>query len=100
MRGEIALSNAKIEYEPQFPEAVIDFNFVVEDIFLAIPFSCFTPAPQPRFSAGDVVRLKSGGPRMTVTDTSEGDALCSYFNADDDHSHASVPFAALEHAAD
>ena len=33
-----------------------------------------------KFKIGDVVVLKSGGPQMTVTGSSEGDrALCSWF---------------------
>ena len=33
------------------------------------------------FKKGDIVRLKSGGPRMTVkyTDTSLGELLCQWF---------------------
>ncbi len=35
----------------------------------------------PQFAVGDVVRLNSGGPRMTVIDTggSVGDLTCSWF---------------------
>lgn len=41
-------------------------------------------SPEPRFSIGDVVSLKSGGPRMTVESVSKSDdgsvtAHCSWF---------------------
>lgn len=31
------------------------------------------------FEAGDVVELKSGGPRMTIGSIADGQALCSWF---------------------
>lgn len=31
--------------------------------------------------AGDIVVLKSGGPKMTVAWVEEGDALCEWFDA-------------------
>ncbi|MDR7032868.1 DUF2158 domain-containing protein [Mesorhizobium sp. BE184] len=37
------------------------------------------------FKSGDVVRLKSGGPNMTVNDTAaSGMYLCNWFNRDGD----------------
>ncbi len=39
--------------------------------------------PAPPFSPGEVVRLKSGGPAMTVTGTNEsGDVLVMWFDGD------------------
>ena len=32
------------------------------------------------FSAGDIVRLKSGGPRMTIRWIEDGDAYCEWFD--------------------
>jgi uncharacterized protein YodC (DUF2158 family) len=34
----------------------------------------------PEFKAGDVVRLKSGGPRMTLYFISGANVTCKYFN--------------------
>lgn len=40
----------------------------------------------PRFSIGDVVSLKSGGPRMTVCLVDGDDVACAWFTrAEDDH---------------
>ena len=38
-----------------------------------------TVATQPKFNPGDVVRLKSGSPSMTVEQVSGKQALCSWF---------------------
>ena len=50
-----------------------------------------------KFKTGDVVRLKSGGPNMTVADydeygypTSEWKYLCRWF--DEKHKHAELTF--------
>jgi uncharacterized protein YodC (DUF2158 family) len=39
-----------------------------------------------KFEIGDVVQLKSGGPKMTVNDASaaSGSILCNWFNREDD----------------
>lgn len=34
------------------------------------------------FQKGDVVQLKSGGPKMTVVDTSDGRVDCCWFKGD------------------
>lgn len=34
------------------------------------------------FKPGDVVRLKSGGPKMTVAEIREGRVLCQWFTGD------------------
>jgi uncharacterized protein YodC (DUF2158 family) len=51
----------------------------------------------PRFKTGDVVRLKSGGPNMTVADydlyglgAMEKSYLCTWF--DDKHKHNELTF--------
>lgn len=33
-----------------------------------------------KFKAGDVVKLPSGGPKMTVTSSGEGNAYCCWFD--------------------
>ena len=38
-----------------------------------------TVATQPKFNPGDVVRLKSGSPSMTVEQASGKQASCSWF---------------------
>jgi len=48
---------------------------------------------------GDVVRLKSGGPAMTVTSAKEGRVFCAWFEGTKNDS-AFFPEAALEPAGD
>lgn len=52
------------------------------------------------FKIGDVVRMKSGGPRMTVSGEADGGALtCRWFNQDGrkfDVQHASFKPEVLE----
>jgi uncharacterized protein YodC (DUF2158 family) len=33
----------------------------------------------PRFNTGDIVQLKSGGPRMTVAETDQWGVTCQWF---------------------
>lgn len=47
----------------------------------------------PEFQVGDVVRLKSGGPRMTVVAKMEGGQLdCQWFSMSDDSTVRSQTF--------
>ncbi len=46
------------------------------------------------FKPGDVVRLKSGGPQMTVSRVDNGRVLCEWF-ADKKHEHAFFDVAVL-----
>ena len=48
------------------------------------------------FKPGDVVKLKSGGPKMTVTATDLLYAYCAWFHDGEARSSA-FPFVALEH---
>jgi uncharacterized protein YodC (DUF2158 family) len=55
------------------------------------------------FQIGDVVKLKSGGPRMTITGTSVGPDRptlfnCNWFDKDDHEQSGSYPAAALNDA--
>ena len=44
------------------------------------PFTCDLPSPHV-FKVGDLVRLKSGGPRMTVSDLHEDNKIeCRYLH--------------------
>jgi uncharacterized protein YodC (DUF2158 family) len=52
-----------------------------------------------KFKIGDVVRLKSGGPAMTVTATPDVRVRCSWFSGADEK-HAYFPAAAVEPVAD
>ncbi len=45
---------------------------------------------------GDIVRLKSGGPQMTVSYFEGHNVECVWFGADGDFKRASFPAAALE----
>lgn len=50
------------------------------------------------FSVGDQVKLKSGGPVMTVTGaapTEDSEVTVSWFDADHNYHTASIPLAAL-----
>ncbi len=46
------------------------------------------------FKAGDIVKLKSGGPSMTITEVNSGDARCVYF-LDKKLEYASLPVISL-----
>lgn len=48
-----------------------------------------------QFKSGDVVTLKSGGPDMTVTDTSMGQIACVWFDGKK-QVYGSFPAEALE----
>lgn len=51
----------------------------------------------PTFAAGDVVRLKSGGPKMTVLDMDGDDAVaCKWFDRNGKVHSDSFPFAMIE----
>jgi uncharacterized protein YodC (DUF2158 family) len=56
---------------------------------------------KPEFETGDVVRLKSGGPKMTVVGRMWGSdqLLCNWFEGDRSHA-GSFPSKALERAAE
>jgi uncharacterized protein YodC (DUF2158 family) len=62
--------------------------------------------PKAAFKVGDVVRLKSGGPAMTVTsvEPGEGDGghavFCIWFNAKGNEKSGHYPAAALVFAND
>ena len=47
---------------------------------------------------GDVVKLKSGGPRMTVTERGFHFVQCAWFDADNQLHHGEFDAAFLEHA--
>ena len=57
--------------------------------------------PKASYKIGDVVRLKSGGPPMTVTSVESGDndvgyvAFCIWFNAKGNEKSGHYPAAAL-----
>jgi uncharacterized protein YodC (DUF2158 family) len=50
--------------------------------------------PPERFNVGDVVQLKSGGPRMTVTSELGEEVLCVWF-AGTTQTHGTFPHATL-----
>lgn len=47
------------------------------------------------FAAGDIVRLKSGGPTMTIRWVDEGEAYCEWFSKDENKG-ATFAFHQLE----
>ena len=49
-----------------------------------------------KFEIGEIVRLKSGGPKMTVTVVVFGRVGCTWFDEDDNEHRGSYPRAALE----
>lgn len=55
-------------------------------------------ADSNQFKIGDVVRLKSGGPPMTVTSATEAHAECHWFLKEGKPSFKRFPQAALEEA--
>jgi uncharacterized protein YodC (DUF2158 family) len=55
-----------------------------------------TADPAPRFKPGDVVKLKSGGPRMTVCKVDGATADCVYFGGLPEPYRPSLPFVTLE----
>ena len=40
-----------------------------------------------RLRAGDIVLLRSGSPRMTITNVEDGIAWCAWFTCDTCHTH-------------
>jgi uncharacterized protein YodC (DUF2158 family) len=52
------------------------------------------------FGVGDVVRLKSGGPAMTIDSFDEdGDAVCVWFDSDMKHQSRVFTIGTLEKSA-
>ena len=48
------------------------------------------------FNVGDVVQLKSGGPRMTVVDRShDGDLICQWFDQKEEQQRGVFPPASV-----
>lgn len=45
---------------------------------------------------GDVVRLKSGGPKMTITALDETEATCAWFNRNGRNQSDDFPLATIE----
>ena len=48
-----------------------------------------------QFNAGDTVRLKSGGPTMTVIEKSGSECTCQWFDSNDKINYGSFPAAGL-----
>ena len=57
-----------------------------------------------QFQIGDVVKLKSGGPLMTIVKTFSGDEgisyRCEWFDGDQKNQHATFPPASLMYPGD
>lgn len=93
MSGEIVL--ATIEHSTRTPDLGADFARIVDGLAASLLFGFFHCDPAP----GDVVRLKSGGPKMTVCSTGPGRYVnCSFFNTYDEAQEVDLPFAAIQHA--
>jgi uncharacterized protein YodC (DUF2158 family) len=54
--------------------------------------------PVQEFKVGDVVRLRSGGPDMTVNESNGVEVFCSYFVGGDYHSNT-FPVKTLKYAS-
>ena len=55
----------------------------------------------PKFDIGEVVRLKSGGPKMTVMRHNDNNStVCDWFNHKGNNKSASFAVGTLEHAGD
>ena len=55
--------------------------------------------PEEKFKVGDVVILKSGGPKMTVEDVEAGDTIvCQWFITGQKLEYGSFPADSLERA--
>ena len=53
-------------------------------------------APEPTIEVGNIVRLNSGGPEMTVIGFRDGHAQCVYFIANHSEAHTVyLPFRAI-----
>lgn len=52
-----------------------------------------------KIESGDVVKLKSGGPRMTVSSVDQGDAFCYWF-VDHEVRRNTFPLAVLTKSSD
>jgi len=50
----------------------------------------------PKFEVGDVCELTSGGPPMTVTFVNCDEAVCAWFDNDDQEHRSNFPFACLD----